>query len=107
MEPEFPTQTNHVPPVEEVAQPVANSDPASVPESLASYSAPEEGHQLRWIFLGEQGLRAGWSVLIFLALFMLFMFGSFVFPILVLTLSSLSLQETCAILFAVTCRTYL
>ena len=37
--------------------------------------APEarEYHGLRWVFIGSQGLRAGWSVLIFLLLTFLFM----------------------------------
>jgi membrane protease YdiL (CAAX protease family) len=35
--------------------------------------AEQEYRGLRWIFIGSQGLRAGWSVLIFLALTLLFM----------------------------------
>jgi hypothetical protein len=30
------------------------------------------GHRLHWIFVGDQGLRAGWSVLIFVFLFLMF-----------------------------------
>ena len=34
-----------------------------------------DGHGMRWIFLGPQGLRAGWSVAIFLALFFVLAMG--------------------------------
>ncbi len=38
--------------------------------SQASEQAPE--HPLRWIFIGSQGLRAGWSIAVFVALLVLF-----------------------------------
>jgi hypothetical protein len=47
-----------------------------LPVKLAADSAlaagPEEYRGLRWIFIGPRGLRAGWSVAIFIALFFLF-----------------------------------
>jgi len=46
--------------------PALASEPVAEPQE-----APHRG--LRWIFLGSQGLRAGWSVLIFLFLTLLFM----------------------------------
>jgi hypothetical protein len=49
---------------------------AELPVKLAADSAlaagPEEYRGLRWIFIGPRGLRAGWSVAIFIALFFLF-----------------------------------
>jgi hypothetical protein len=41
-------------------------------ETLAPNPDAEEYHGLRWFFIGSQGLRAGWSVLIFLALTIFF-----------------------------------
>jgi len=39
-------------------------DPAQPP----AFAPPAEKHHLHWIFIGEDGLRAGWSVLIFVLL---------------------------------------
>ena len=35
---------------------------------------PEQRKRVRWVFMGNQGLRAGWSVLVFLLLTVLFLF---------------------------------
>ncbi len=75
MEPEIPTHTYQSPLDEAPAQALATCSPNQSPESFAPCSGSEEAHQLRWIFLGDQGLRAGWSVLIFITLFLLFMYG--------------------------------
>lgn len=61
MEPETPTP---VPDNQSVPAP-----PSTVPSTLDNGGAPPEPHQLRWMFIGPQGLRAGWSVSIFLVLF--------------------------------------
>ena len=45
-------------PAETGVAPALASEPAAEPQEV-----PHRG--LRWIFLGSQGLRAGWSVLIF------------------------------------------
>ena len=44
----------------------------TVPEIQAPLPKAERFHWLRWTFIGSQGLRAGWSVLIFVILFSLF-----------------------------------
>jgi hypothetical protein len=44
----------------------------SQPASDSSQSPPERPYRgLRWIFIGSEGLRGGWSILIFMALFVL------------------------------------
>ena len=62
LSPEDPTASEMQPP-----QPNA---PLAEPELFAP--APESFHWLRWTFLGDEGLRAGWSVLIFAILYFLF-----------------------------------
>jgi membrane protease YdiL (CAAX protease family) len=44
------------------------------PEGMVGMPSPAPGPEggLRWVFVGSQGLRAGWSILIFAALFLLF-----------------------------------
>lgn len=44
---------------------VESWQPSQAPE-------PEPRHWLRWIFIGSQGLRAGWSITVFVALFIVF-----------------------------------
>jgi membrane protease YdiL (CAAX protease family) len=55
--------------------PPAESAPeaALTPEQVGPIADAEEYRGLRWIFIGSQGLRAGWSVLIFLFLTLLFL----------------------------------
>ncbi len=43
----------------------AASPPASPPASLDPHGGRNEARSLRWVFWGDQGLRAGWSVLLF------------------------------------------
>jgi uncharacterized protein len=40
-----------------------NLQPAGA--ALSSFSAPPPQHDLRWIFIGPNGLRAGWAILVF------------------------------------------
>jgi membrane protease YdiL (CAAX protease family) len=47
-------------------------NPAIAPEPLALMTDAEEYRGLKWIFIGSEGLRAGWSVLIFLILSVIF-----------------------------------
>jgi hypothetical protein len=75
MEPEIPTQRHQEPPEENSSPTIPNTGLEEVLEIFAHASGPDEAPQLRWIFIGEQGLRAGWSALIFIALFMVFMYG--------------------------------
>ncbi len=81
MEPEFPTPAPAPPTPDQAADPLASPESALTTEAspatepFASYQEAPEPHALRWIFMGGQGLRAGWSVAIFLALFMLFAYG--------------------------------
>jgi membrane protease YdiL (CAAX protease family) len=46
--------------------------PAIAPEPLALTPDAEEYRGLKWIFIGSEGLRAGWSVLIFVSLVFIF-----------------------------------
>ncbi len=64
----------------EVQPPTPQSDPMPAPEGHTQLT-PESGppapaaepyRGLRWIFIGDDGLRAGWSVVLFLLLFVLF-----------------------------------
>lgn len=55
-------------------QPLPTATPAAnrkepVPASAELFPAEDPDHGLRWIFLGSEGLRAGWSALVFLLLF--------------------------------------
>jgi uncharacterized protein len=52
-----------------------NPESALSPAPAAPAPAPDPYRGLRWIFIGAQGLRAGWSVLVFLILFILFNIG--------------------------------
>ena len=57
------------------AAPAANhAEPVVTPGSPEPASAEEPYRGLRWIFIGPQGLRAGWSVAIFFLLFYPFNF---------------------------------
>jgi hypothetical protein len=67
-QPETPVAERRV-----VPQIVSENEPSLVTDLFAS--APEPAHGLRWIFLGSQGLRSGWSVLIFSLLFGFFASG--------------------------------
>ena len=59
--PEFETQT------------AAQQAPATDASSTTGSPLPEPPYRgLRWIFIGEDGLRSGWSVTIFVGLFVLF-----------------------------------
>lgn len=52
------------------ATPAANrTEPVPAPAPTELFSAEEPDHGLRWIFIGPEGLRAGWSVMVFLLFF--------------------------------------
>lgn len=58
------------------AEPAANYVDPLLSPALAEHAPAEEPYRgLRWIFIGPQGLRAGWSAAIFLALFRLLISG--------------------------------
>jgi len=63
MEPENPT------PQPERSEPFENPTQNRIDPTGAAAITPAHEGGLRWVFMGPQGLRAGWSVLIFLALF--------------------------------------
>ena len=67
MEPENQT------PLEDLAAETPQSETALPFESQDIEPAAPEYRGLRWMFIGDQGLRAGWSVLIFLVLTLLIM----------------------------------
>ncbi len=69
MEPEVQPPASEVPPAETAIEtPVLSSPEPDAPD-------PWETRAIRWVFLGSQGLRAGWSALIFIVLFILFAAG--------------------------------
>jgi len=69
MEPEVQPPASAVLPIETApAAPIPSSPEPDAPD-------PWETHAVRWVFLGSQGLRAGWSTLIFIILFFLFAAG--------------------------------
>ena len=51
--------------------PLAPADATLTPETVAPTLNTKLLHGLRWTFLGSQGLRAGWSVLLFVFMFIL------------------------------------
>jgi hypothetical protein len=74
MDPEIHTPAEEAVPGETQAQTALTS------EALLPAPEAEEYHGLRWIFIGSQGLRAGWSVLLFSILIAIFSFAlGFVF----------------------------
>jgi membrane protease YdiL (CAAX protease family) len=54
------------------AEALPNETPLT-PEPIDLAPGPQQYRGLRWMFIGDQGLRAGWSVLIFLVLTFLFL----------------------------------
>jgi hypothetical protein len=68
MEPEI-----QLPPADVAPEALQAEAPSALEPSLLATDG-EEYHGLRWIFVGSQGLRAGWSVLIFVILTTLFLF---------------------------------
>jgi hypothetical protein len=69
MEPEVQPPSPEVLPTETAPATPDLSTPAPEPPD------PWETRAIRWVFLGSQGLRAGWSALIFIILFILFASG--------------------------------
>ena len=65
MEPETPNHAH----VEENEIAFVAHEPVLPQETFA----PEPDHDLRWAFLGPQGLRAGWSIALFIPMFVGFM----------------------------------
>ena len=53
------------PAVEEESQPAPTPNPAPHP-------SPQHDRDFDWVFIGPHGLRAGWSILLFAALYYLF-----------------------------------
>jgi CAAX protease family protein len=49
---------------------MSNLSKTTTPEPEASYRSPNS-HSLRRVFIGEQGIRAGWGVLVFAAIYVL------------------------------------
>jgi membrane protease YdiL (CAAX protease family) len=69
MEPEVLPPASEVLPAETAVEaPILSSPEPDAPD-------PWETRAIRWVFLGSQGLRAGWSALIFIILFLLFAAG--------------------------------
>jgi hypothetical protein len=66
MEPEVQPPASEVLPAEPATE--THIPPTPIPDA----PDPWETRALRWVFLGSQGLRSGWSVAIFIVLFILF-----------------------------------
>jgi len=79
MEPERPNQHENLPHEAGGAEVPATAELSAPPEGSLT-PAPEPFGWLRRIFIGAQGLRAGWSVLIFIISFLV-LSGLFVFPL--------------------------
>jgi membrane protease YdiL (CAAX protease family) len=79
MEPENQPPSTAVPAAKHTESALTQSPPEPAPAEPAPSEEPYRG--LRWIFIGSQGLRAGWSVLIFvfLTLFLLRVLGTAAF----------------------------
>jgi hypothetical protein len=56
-------------------QPPPPEAPPAAPPTLAATPGSRILRCLRWVFIGSQGLRAGWSVLLFVMLTLLFLFA--------------------------------
>jgi hypothetical protein len=56
-------------------QPPPPEAPPAAPPTLAATPSSAIIRRLRWVFIGSQGLRAGWSVLLFVMLTLLFVFA--------------------------------
>lgn len=69
MEPEYLPPTQESDSLQEPEHRPIEMDPAQPP----AFVPPAETHYLQWIFIGEDGMRAGWSVLVFLFLAILMM----------------------------------
>jgi len=67
MEPENPSLPTVTPAPNTSA--TSSTETVLIPEPIAPASPEKPYRGLRWIFIGPQGLRAGWSVLVFLLLF--------------------------------------
>lgn len=52
-------------------EPPSSSPSEIIPPDLSGEELPKPYRGLKWIFVGPEGLRSGWSVLVFLALFIL------------------------------------
>jgi membrane protease YdiL (CAAX protease family) len=80
MEPEFlpPAQGGEVPPKSAATQDEAapHFPPGFAPESAPKPDRPVPGFFFEWVLIGDDGLRAGWSVLLFAVLAYLMMFAS-------------------------------
>jgi membrane protease YdiL (CAAX protease family) len=71
--PENPVDPEIKSPLPEARPAEAAPEAALTPEPGALNPDAKEYHGLRWVFIGSQGLRAGWSVPIFLLLTILFL----------------------------------
>ncbi len=62
-------------PIDPEVQPPLREAPSAAPPTLASTPGSAMLRRLSWVFIGSQGLRAGWSVLLFVFLTLLFIFA--------------------------------
>jgi membrane protease YdiL (CAAX protease family) len=80
MEPEIQPPVPEVQPDDAAVEPAGQSGPTEQLEQAEQAAHPEldqeedEYRGLRWVFIGEEGLRAGWSVLIFAIMMALFLY---------------------------------
>jgi len=74
MEPEVQPPSFELPPTETTVETALTSseDSPRTPESSAITLEAKDYHGLHWIFIGSEGLRAAWSVAIFIPLLFLF-----------------------------------
>jgi membrane protease YdiL (CAAX protease family) len=58
-----------------MSESTGGTGPGETPVSESSFLTEPPQRDLRWVFLGPQGVRAGWSVLIFAGIFIALLFG--------------------------------
>ena len=63
------------PTLPDASPPEPGTEISPLPEPVSIAPDPWETRAVRWVFLGSQGLRAGWSALAFILLFAAFAVG--------------------------------
>ncbi|MGA9670070.1 MAG: CPBP family intramembrane glutamic endopeptidase [Terracidiphilus sp.] len=72
MDPVDPPVAPEIPSEQPQAQPADGTESTRQSEPVSIEKDPPETRAVRWIFLGSEGLRAGWSVLVFILIFAIF-----------------------------------
>src|SRR5512146_3214876 len=69
MEPEIQSSPQHAPASPVTTPLTSGSEPVALPEPpISQFSIPPGPSFMQWVLIGDQGLRAGWSILVFVLL---------------------------------------